>query len=74
MKEQLNKLNCMNYHVQNSKDDFWYAQNGLRSLWVYSKESDTSFRELCLKMLEEGQVIVKDLRDNDNERFIITMI
>ena len=43
----LNRLNCMNYHVSDNDGGFWYAQNGLRSIFEYSKLSDKSFRELC---------------------------
>ena len=74
MNESLNKLNCMNYHVTDSEGDFWFAQNGLRSLYQYSKVSNLSFRELCTTMLEKGEVILNDIRDNDNDHLILSMI
>ena len=52
----LNKLNCMNYHVSDSEGDFWYAQNGLRSLYQYAIRSDKTLRELCNELLDKGQV------------------
>jgi hypothetical protein len=72
--DNLNKLNCMNYHVSDSEGDHWFACNGLRSLYTYSKVSDIDFRELCLKMLDKGEVILKDTRDNDNDTLTLTMI
>ena len=74
MKVNLNRLNCMNYHVSDSDDGFWYAQNGLRSLYVYSKDTDKSFKAICTELHTNGQVILKDLRDNDNEQLVLTMI
>lgn len=74
MKEQLNRLNCMNYHVTDSEGDHWYATNGLRSLYEYSKITDTDFRCLCIAMDIGGQVILKDIRDNNNDTLVLTMI
>lgn len=56
--EKLNTLNCINYHVQDeTNDEHWYATNGLRSLYNYSKVSENkNFREICLEMIEKGEV------------------
>ena len=56
MKKQvnLNKLNCMNYHVSMG-DEHWYAQNGLRSLYQYAIRSDKSFREICTELNDKGE-------------------
>lgn len=70
MSEQLNKLNCMNYQVNDSEDQFWYACNGLRSLYHYSQNSNISFKELCTKMLETGQVTLT----RNGEHLTLTMI
>ena len=74
MNDKLTRLNCMNYHVSDSDNEHWFAQNGLRSLYTYSKLSNITFKELCLQMIDKGQVIVKDLRDNNNDQLIISMI
>lgn len=74
MQHNLDKLNCMNYQIHDSDEDFWFAQNGLRSLYTYSKCTDVSFREICLTLIKEGQIEFKDTRDNDNETLCITMI
>jgi hypothetical protein len=67
----LNKLNCMNYQVFDVETrDYWYAQQGLRSLYNYSKDSDMSFRELCTRMLDRGEVILK----YDDIILVLTMI
>lgn len=59
MKRDLNTLNCMNYHVShNNEGDYWYAQNGLRSLYEYAIRSNKSFRELCLEMIDKGEVTI----------------
>jgi len=60
----LNKLNCMNYHVSESNtNDFWYAQNGIRSLYAYSKLDDAfSFRAICEQMSCYGEITLKDNR------------
>ena len=73
MTEKLNKLNCMNYHVCNNDNEFWYAQNGLRSLYVYSKNSDTSFREICNTLYTKGEITINDTRF-EGETFTLTMI
>lgn len=70
----LNKLNCNNYHVCDSENDHWYAQNGLRSLYEYSKISDKTFREICTVLYYKGEITIKDIRDNDNEFLTITLI
>lgn len=72
--KNLNRLNCMNYHVEDSNGDFWYAYNGLRSLYEYSKISEKSFRLICETMILEGQIRLKDIRDNENETLVLTMI
>ena len=74
MNEELTKLNCMNYHVADSNNDYWYACNGLRSLYQYSKVSNMSFKELCTGMIHKGEVILQDTRDNDNDVLILTMV
>ena len=74
MTKQLNKLNCMNYHVSITDNSHWYAQNGLRSLYTYSKISNKTFKEICTEMLVSGQVELKDLRENDNDDLVLTMI
>lgn len=60
----LDRLNCMNYQVNcELTGDFWYAQCGLRSLYEYSKISDTSFRTICEVLDTEGQITIKDTRE-----------
>jgi hypothetical protein len=67
----LNKLNCMNYHVfEPESGDHWYAQQGLRSLYNYSKNSDMPFRELCTRMLDKGEVII----NRQGAQLVLTMI
>lgn len=74
MTKDLQKLNCMNYHVADSDNEYWFAQNGLRSLYTYSKITDTSFRDICLGLLLKGEVILKDTRNNENEVLVLSMI
>jgi len=74
MNDRLNKLNCMNYHVADSDDNIWFAQNGLRSLYEYSKIGTMSFRTICLLMLDQGEITITDIRNNDNEKITLTMI
>ncbi len=54
----------MNYYVYESVTcDQWYAQNGLRSLYAYSKlDDDFSFRDLCGVLSDTGEVTIKDNR------------
>lgn len=68
--ENLNKLNVMNYMINDLKEGgYWYADNGLRSLYHYSKQTkDMTFRQICEQLLVDGQVILKDYG------IIITMI
>ena len=57
IKRCLQALNCNNYHVQDNTDsDHWYAYNGWRSLWTYSKIADISFREICQTLIKKGEV------------------
>ena len=70
----LKKLNCMNYHVADSEGEHWYAQNGLRSLYVYSKISNKSFREICTDLNDRGECILKDKRNIDNDILVLSMI
>jgi hypothetical protein len=55
----LNRLNCMNYHVADTSGEHWYAQNGLRSLYQYAIRSDKSFREICTELNNLGEVTFK---------------
>jgi len=71
----LNKLNSNNYHVfEDNTDDHWYAQNGLRSLYVYSKISNKSFRYICETLLNRGEVTIYDTRPNSEGLLTLTMI
>lgn len=70
----LKKLNCMNYHISDSENEFWFAQNGLRSLFIYSKITDKSFRDICVQLDRTGEIILQDLRENDNDTLVLTMI
>ena len=74
MTDNLSRLNCMNYQVHDLEGEYWYAQNGLRSLFTYSKLSSTGFKDICKALLTEGQIVIQDLRDNDNETLCLTMI
>jgi hypothetical protein len=67
LNENLNKLNCNNYHVsEDETGDYWFAQNGLRSLYHYSKmATKMDFRTLCLRMIETGEVTIEI--DSDTE-------
>ena len=59
MTKNLNLLNCNNYHVSDlGTGDHWYAQNGLRSLYAYSKITNESFRTICDELLAYGQTVV----------------
>lgn len=73
----LNKLNCNNYHVYDHvTGDHWYAQNGIRSLWVYSKISGSTFRHICESLSINSEVTIMDQRDIDdtcNKRGAITL-
>jgi hypothetical protein len=73
MNNELKRLNCNNYHVcdLNDQDVFWFGCLGLRSLYNYSKNSDFTFKELCLSMIKNGQVIVNY---KDGRKFVLTMI
>lgn len=73
MNEKLNTLNCMNYHVQDeTNDEYWYATNGLRSLYNYSKVSENkTFREICLEMIERQEV---ELLHKSGNILVLTMI
>jgi hypothetical protein len=74
MSKQLNKLNCNNYHVSDASGDFWFACDGLRSLYRLSKCSNVTFKAICLELLASGQIIIDDVRDNENKFFVITLI
>ena len=63
----------MNYHVESKDGSFWYATNGLRSLFNHCKYSDTSFRKVCSELLKTGQIQIVDNRFED-DYFLITMI
>ena len=59
MTPNLTLLNCNNYHVsEHDSGDHWYAQNGLRSLWVYAKLSKQSFRMICDELLAYGETTI----------------
>lgn len=63
MKIDLNRLNVMNYMIHDLEcSDYWYADNGLRSLYRYSKMTSMSFKEICQTLNDEGQVILKDYK------------
>ena len=49
----INKLNCMNYKFT-IEDEFYYLQDGLRSLYAVSRKYKVNFKELCLKLYEKG--------------------
>ena len=69
----LNKLNCMNYYVyDHDTGDHWYLMEGLRSLFNISKVSNLTFREICIKLNEVGEVTIIDNRNNTE--FTLTMI
>jgi hypothetical protein len=74
--KKLNKLNCMNYHVTDlTVGDTWFAWSGLRSLYTYSKISDTSFKKICIDLLEVGQTEIIDTRpDYLGHKLVLTMI
>ena len=55
----LNKLNCMNYIVSDDEVTY-YLTDGLRSLWRFSKSQDINFKNLCITLLNDNQVIIKD--------------
>jgi hypothetical protein len=68
MNDNLNKLNCNNYHVYDHiSNDSWFAQNGLRSLYEYSKISGSTFKAICLTLLNSGQVTIMDQRELTDE-------
>jgi hypothetical protein len=75
MQHNMDRLNCMNYHVyDNETEDFWFAQNGLRSLYAYSKNSNKTFRELCLEMIKTGEVEIIRTHDGESVQLTLTMI
>jgi hypothetical protein len=53
-------LNSSNFQV-NTNESYFYLADGYRSLWRLSKKINVSFKELCSKLLEDGQVAVKYL-------------
>ena len=59
MNNELNKLNCMNYIVENY-DEHYYLQCGLRSLWRFSKNHHLNFKQLCKKILKDGYLTMDD--------------
>lgn len=55
----LKKLNCNNYYVYDHvSEEHWYAQNGLRSLFNYSKKANKSFRQICSDISENGESVI----------------
>lgn len=59
----LKTLNCMNYHVyENQTTDVWFACNGWRSLYTYSKISGSTFRHICETLIKIGEVTIVDNR------------
>ncbi len=58
-------LNCCNFQV-NTNEGYFYLDNGYRSLWRLSKKINVPFKELCLKLMSEGQVTFKYLEDDSN--------
>lgn len=73
----LNRLNCMNYQVTDSEGDFWFAQNGLRSIYEYAIRSDKTFREFCTELDNKGEIsfkyhIVADKLDINNPELLLT--
>lgn len=71
----IKRLNCMNYHVNDDFNDaHWYAQNGLRSLFEYSKICNKSFKTICIELFETQQITIQDLRENDCTTLTLTMI
>ena len=72
----LKKLNCMNYHVQcHTTGDHWFAQCGLRSLYTYSKVSESTFRDICTTLNDKGEITVIDTREEfKGQKLTLTMI
>lgn len=74
MNDELKKLNCRNYQIHDSEGDYWYAQCGLRSLYEYSKVTTVPFKHICQELLRSGQIVIPDVRGNNNDTLCITMI
>jgi hypothetical protein len=49
-------LNCYNFQV-NTNEGYFYLDNGYRSLWRLSKKINVPFKELCVKLMDVGQVV-----------------
>lgn len=58
-KIDLNKLNCMNYDVDNGEEHY-YICTGLRGLYRYSKRHNIDFKALCLVLLDKGYHVLDD--------------
>lgn len=59
MNEKLNKLNCMNYCVEDG-EGVYYLTNGLRSLYWYSKRHNVNFKYLCNTLSTIGYHVLSD--------------
>lgn len=59
MTNNLNKLNCMNYMVDNGCEHY-YLLDGIRSLYKFSKARNVPFKALCLELLDKGYLVLND--------------
>ena len=71
IKIDFNKLNCMNYHIElieygSLTGDYWYAKNGIRSLWCNAKHYNLDFKDVLIQLNKTGQYL--------DSKIVITMI
>lgn len=57
--EKLNKLNCMNYIVEDSESHY-YIQCGIRSLYKFAKRTNSNFKLMCRDLLNKGYFVASD--------------
>ena len=57
------KLNCYNFQVNLNDGGHFYLCDGYRSLWRLAKKIDVPFKELCSRLIHDGQVVFKYTED-----------
>ncbi len=70
----LNKLDNSNYLITDSLDNIWFATEGLRALYAYSKISTATLRHICTELDNVGEITIKDIRDDTGIRTLTLTI
>jgi len=58
-KIDIQRLNCMNYCVDNGEEAY-YLQCGLRSLYNFCKRHEENFKEVCTDLNSKGYFVIAD--------------